>query len=302
MTRAATTFEYPERKRFSSYLASRLYFADDYPSQRHELYLPDTDTSPDPRGLLVHRAILDKNGRVSYTPSWQDSHYGYVASSLARMHTAGFAPVLDGIGLSVTYGKEQARGQTERRIGVHFPPTETFVSLGNAMLSKCGAELRLAAMPPGQYSAEDFVAMFSEHIYPISTCGPTPDQEQNDDEYGVHDMLLHGAAVMALATTEAYPLVHNRALAVRRQFGDHNISYGEAVLHRETFMQEIDGGLHVMNFADLLYEDSHRDVYFDRAIGEGWGSAKVVRYQQAVADNIREPLAHGYAALAEVAA
>jgi hypothetical protein len=135
------------------------------------------------------------------------------------MHHAGFAPVLDAMGLRLDYGKQPYFYEQQYYIRTTFPSAETLVSLGNGVLEKCGAELRLVHQPPGYIPTETFLDMLSDSKYPISGCYPTPEKERDDIEYGTHDMLLHSPALMALAVTDGFGHLKSRARALRDGLG-----------------------------------------------------------------------------------
>jgi hypothetical protein len=286
-----------QRQRYSSYQSERIYYPGDNPPQRHELWLPDTDPNPSPRGLLACTQKIDSRGIPRYNGMGNDSHYIDIASSLAHMHEVGFAPVLQSVGLSVVYGTRPYRhNEKEEYIRVSFPPTETFVSLGNSVLEKCGADLRFAALPPGQYPAETFIEMFSDNTYPISSFGATPPTETSGDEYGVHDMLLHAAAAIAIATTDTYPIIREKARQSRQMLRDYDTPYKEASYAVDTFMAYADNGIHVMNCRGIMFGDDHV-AYFRRMLGWNLPDDQKDAYQQQLVDTIRSPLSHGFRAL-----
>jgi hypothetical protein len=59
--------EFASRKRYSSSGSARPLVGKEPPRAgplRHELWLPDTDSGPEPRGMLSATAFLDYNGRI----------------------------------------------------------------------------------------------------------------------------------------------------------------------------------------------------------------------------------------------
>jgi len=290
--------EFPDRKRFSSYQSAR---GGSNGLMRHELWLPDTDDGPDPRGVLSCTTTVDKDGWSRYGGSLTDGYYYGLAADLMRVHEAGFAPVLNAIGISVDTSVKHLDYDNgyEYAIRTTFPPPEILAALGSAVLEKCGSDLRITALPPGQYSTDTFLSMFSNNEYPISSCYPTPSAEGEGDDFGSHDMLLHMPAVMAMAVTDTHP--HLRGIVSMLEAK--NTSTRQEKTDLEEFddrwytMVHIDSGINVSIFADLLEDDIDGIYYFRRTLGH-LPSQEVDYCQQQVVNTLRDPLHNGFQALA----
>jgi hypothetical protein len=214
------------------------------------------------------------------------------------MHHAGFAPVLNAMGLQIDYGTRPDFYDTQYFIKASFPPTKTLVTLGNGMLEKCGAKLRFVSQPSGFVQTATFLDMLSEDRYPISECYPTPDKERDDNEYGSHDMLLHSPAFMALAVTNGYDHLKSRAIALRdgSAFKEEDTDKNKE-RKRGTFIRNMDSGINVLTFAGLLDDDMVMQRKF-RSIGDTvpYGEARIC--EQQVIDTMRNPLSNGFLAMA----
>jgi len=302
MPSVETSPEFANRKRFSSSDSARP-LMEGKPRRagpmRHQLWLPDTDTGPEPKGMLAATALLDYNGRIENGISLPfDRHYYKLASSLARMHYAGFAPVLNAMGIQVDYGQRSYFYDQQYYINATFPPTETFVAMGNGVLEKCGAELRLTRLPPGYIQTETFLDMLSDGQYPLSGCHPTPDKEQDSVEYGAHDMLLHSPALVALAVTDGFGHLKSRARALRDGSAFSEADTEDSKRRKlGAFMRNTDSGINVIEFAGLLENNRGSQIKFGYVgdivpYGEAWNC------RQQVINTLRDPLSHGFTALA----
>jgi hypothetical protein len=202
------------------------------------------------------------------------------------------------VGLELDYGKRPYFYDQQYYIRTTFPPAETLVTLGNGILEKCGAELRLTNVPPGFIQTQTFLDLLSEGQYPISECYPTPDKERDDNEYGTHDMLLHSPAIVALAVTDGFRHLTSRAKALRNGTAFSEEDTADTRQRKlSTFMRNTDGGINVMTFAGLLDGERVSQVNF-RSIGDTVSYSDARICEQQVVDTIRNPLSHGFLAMA----